>query len=472
MTLTKATYSMIEGAPVNVLDYGAIGDGVANDTAAIQAAIDADAGAIYFPKGTYRVVPGATFALEVNAKTVQMFGDSATISMVDTGNKIALYFLNSDNCSLRGIRFVGSGTNTADSGQGLVQFTYCDNVQVTNCQFIDANCDGLAIAVANNVQVTNCIFDGSSKANLYVNASNNIALIGNISKNFGGHTAAGSVVGVGIAFLGNTDGIVSNNTVYDGTGIGILVGSSNILTPKRNVISANTIKSVTNPTNIGVSSGIRLENLAADTACGTVVEGNLIQACGVYGVYVENHSGATVRGNTAIESVLSSFVVATANDVTLDSNTAINTNTSNTAGQHAFFLINAADGCYASNNNALTSAEFATGYGANDTADTSSGANTVAYPVLFPYREYSTTWNPNGGAAISSGGFAAVDIPGTAATFGEYVSVSAPYNLNDCMATAYVSLSGNVRVTLFNSAGVSRTFTSGTWTIRIFGANA
>ncbi|MFN9108963.1 MAG: glycosyl hydrolase family 28-related protein, partial [Bacteroidota bacterium] len=39
---------MIEGAPVNVLDYGAIGDGVANDTAAIQAAIDADAGAIYF----------------------------------------------------------------------------------------------------------------------------------------------------------------------------------------------------------------------------------------------------------------------------------------------------------------------------------------------------------------------------------------------------------------------------------------
>ena len=54
MSLTKVSYSMITGAPANVLDYGAVGDGTTNDTAAIQAALDANA-CVTFPPGTYLV---------------------------------------------------------------------------------------------------------------------------------------------------------------------------------------------------------------------------------------------------------------------------------------------------------------------------------------------------------------------------------------------------------------------------------
>ena len=68
MALTKSTDRMTNGAALNVKDFGAVGDGVTNDTAAIQAAIDkatfyypnpttvAQTGVeIYFPRGIYLV---------------------------------------------------------------------------------------------------------------------------------------------------------------------------------------------------------------------------------------------------------------------------------------------------------------------------------------------------------------------------------------------------------------------------------
>lgn len=60
MSLTKVTYSMIDGAQFNVRDFGAVGDGVADDRVACQAAItaasDAGGGEVVFPTGIYRLV--------------------------------------------------------------------------------------------------------------------------------------------------------------------------------------------------------------------------------------------------------------------------------------------------------------------------------------------------------------------------------------------------------------------------------
>lgn len=57
MSLTKASYAMTNGSPKSVVDYGAVGDGVANDTAAFEAAwAAADPQAVFVPAGTYAVV--------------------------------------------------------------------------------------------------------------------------------------------------------------------------------------------------------------------------------------------------------------------------------------------------------------------------------------------------------------------------------------------------------------------------------
>ena len=61
MALTKATYSMIQGAVVNVLDFGADPTGVASSSAAIQAAINSiTSGVVFIPKGTYLITTAVT----------------------------------------------------------------------------------------------------------------------------------------------------------------------------------------------------------------------------------------------------------------------------------------------------------------------------------------------------------------------------------------------------------------------------
>ena len=72
MSLTKVTYSMIDGAPLNVLDYGAVADGnfsggspsgtdnLAAFVAALAAAVSTGVNAVYVPAGIYYISAGLT----------------------------------------------------------------------------------------------------------------------------------------------------------------------------------------------------------------------------------------------------------------------------------------------------------------------------------------------------------------------------------------------------------------------------
>ena len=68
MSLTKVSYSMIQGAPINLVDYGAVGDGSTDDTAAIQAAINAlgaqESGKLTCPNGaSYKITDTIDFTI-------------------------------------------------------------------------------------------------------------------------------------------------------------------------------------------------------------------------------------------------------------------------------------------------------------------------------------------------------------------------------------------------------------------------
>jgi len=81
MALTKVHDRMIVGAPANVKDFGAVGDGTTDDTAAIQAAIDSYSsgqGVVFFPKGRYLV----TSTLSITKDRVHLEGEAPWVSRI------------------------------------------------------------------------------------------------------------------------------------------------------------------------------------------------------------------------------------------------------------------------------------------------------------------------------------------------------------------------------------------------------
>lgn len=93
MSLTKVSYSMLQGAPVNILDFGASpsATGAANSTA-LQAAITQAAttgNAVYIPAGTYSFATAVTTTGDLN---IIGDGDSTVLdfSALTTGNAITV----------------------------------------------------------------------------------------------------------------------------------------------------------------------------------------------------------------------------------------------------------------------------------------------------------------------------------------------------------------------------------------------
>jgi hypothetical protein len=219
MALTKATYSMIEGAPVNVLDYGAVGDGVADDRAAIHAAIAAGAGGVVvFPKPSnfYRI--GSTLGnIPVNT-TLQGPGRyTPCIKRGFNGGYMANFL---DGVGCQEMTWDGNGgTNTG----GIIDVPVLNgNQSVSNCRFINAT-GGTPIhftATGANGSGSRSLWlnvdawrlDGAAGSNNYAVVHDNPGVIGGSPINFIGFNSAGYS---SFDFGACNDFYVTSSTVFD-----------------------------------------------------------------------------------------------------------------------------------------------------------------------------------------------------------------------------------------------------------------
>jgi len=82
---SSSPIASIAPAGPSVKDFGAKGDGKADDTAAIEAAVKAAAGAVYFPKGDYRISRTIRIDLDAAGRTSLIGAGAATIIMAGPG---------------------------------------------------------------------------------------------------------------------------------------------------------------------------------------------------------------------------------------------------------------------------------------------------------------------------------------------------------------------------------------------------
>jgi hypothetical protein len=233
MSLTKASYSMINGAVLNVLDYGADSTGATDSTSAIQTALNAAAALngciLFFPRGTYTC-----------ANTLSLPSIVVGLSLVGEG---------ADNTNLGGSRIVYTGASANDFFKMDVLNTRWCNIRMLDIRGTNASATGNLISVSIfNGNIEDCHFSMVSVANDVVNINESIDFkitrcyvrggIANVAGNinnavifdqcdFGGQTnyAVGLNIPSGVTFTGCTfepdaTGAKANGIyVEDGNGV-------------------------------------------------------------------------------------------------------------------------------------------------------------------------------------------------------------------------------------------------------------
>lgn len=298
MALTKVTYSMIEGAPINVLDYGADPTGSSDSTAAIQAALDVG-GMVYLPDGIYKLnsapvtAPGTRASLGIKSNTT-FFGTGTLYSTyINSGDSDGanLIMANDPSGSISNVVIDGITlkTNLASTlyNYHMINFIQpCDNITVKNCTLKDFTYWGISFTkkTISNILVDNNRIYGSRATGIWVGyEAENVIVTNNIVDG----TAAGTYGSVDDRIL-----VANHNTVQTSTEL------------TKNVVIANNVCIYTDAKGISVGS---IQNC--------VIDGNTLEKCRIPIMTIQDGTYITLKNENVVISnnAIWNSLVSTAN---------------------------------------------------------------------------------------------------------------------------------------------------------------
>jgi hypothetical protein len=175
MSLTKVSYSMIDGAPINVLDYGADPTGATDSSSAITAAVAACQAAsqssLYFPTGIYRLTSTITLgaggaqgiAFVAETATPQQGSSRPAVTMRWHGGAAPMFDVQSAYW-----RFYNIAFENFTSATDAFFLTNAQHMTFDGCSFVNGNgatrfsrsvihCDGneFGYSVVQNCEIVN-----------------------------------------------------------------------------------------------------------------------------------------------------------------------------------------------------------------------------------------------------------------------------------------------------------------------------
>jgi hypothetical protein len=275
MALTKVSYSMIESAPANVLNFGADPTGVADSTAAINAALDAS-DQVFMPAGTYKVSSGE-LTFNTGNELFGVFGKTIINGTLWNGYIFAVQTVND-------VQISNITVNSAFSSRPLT-ITNSNRVTVRNCTFNDGTNDGIYIQTGNGISILDCYINDAFRNGISVIGGTNITIdgceiVGTNAARTGGSPFSGIDVEPDSGSV--VDGIlINNNYIYNWAGHGCAFAG----------ISPSEIRNAKCTNNTIINSGFDCIAVLGANTQNVVIDSNTIYT-GSRGVF-SNNVGAT-----------------------------------------------------------------------------------------------------------------------------------------------------------------------------------